>query len=384
MLDGWIEDVLEAAIAVNEALGRSRLNPDDVIPTNNVLFALMTSYAWRDEFSGAVLRIADSDIQYAHIFLPAAHDPYSESLRIRHEIVIDPLKWKFEYPEYWEDEDEPEVWPAPEQPQFIDHHEVLVCDRTNAIIDRLRAKNSYYEKLLETDPERQILNLKELDTVIYSSHRDLEYHALDEMTNMSAFSGGNVRGVFAHRYVAQESSDYVVGRNWLGPVGLLCLNKTGSDPSKYVLSFVSVSPSYRGKGISKQLMREAFRFAIEEGRFIVRTTPSEMGRALSYDRLTRLAVDEFPEVPFVPSHMSQFLRTFESHDELHAWTYPAKCKAIKKLMEKVEEVAECAKQEGSQFFSYDSLSPKVIHDYAQEIIRNQSAPESVTKAYPKI
>lgn len=229
MLDGWIEDALDCLVEINQSQDKEPLNPDDVIAATNAVFSLIKSYAFRNEFPGATLMVADSDIQYAKIYLPAVDDPYSDRLNIRKETYIDPLGWKFEIPEYWDAEDEePVVWDKPVESSFSHHDQPLDCSKTQAILDRLRQKNAYYGKLLEDDPEEQIKHLEALNDLSYEMHENSGYTDLDEMTQMGKYLGGNVNKVFGHRYVPlSETNDYIVAKNWLGPVGIVCLSSYG-------------------------------------------------------------------------------------------------------------------------------------------------------------
>lgn len=367
MLDGWIEDAIECLVEINEEQGRGKINPDDEVAVSNALFSMISSYAFRDEFTGAELRVANSPIQYSHIYLPELNDPYSDDLDIRDEARIRPLNWKFEYPEYWDEDDGPmpEPWERPEDPVYTSHLHPIDCDKTVAILDRLRQKTPYYAKLLETDPEKQIQNLKELDEVRYEYHPDIKYYDLDRMTNMSRYSAGNVDHVFGHRYVGPDGDRrYVVARNWLGPVGVSSL---GEGPSKYVLSSISVSPSYRRQGISTNLIRETLKVAMRDQKYIERTSPSEMGDEYTHDYFTELARKEFPSVPFIACKDYQYVHALEKNKEFHDLPYKIKCRAINELVEKIENMVEEAEIKHRTMYPYDYLDLFELQKHADRI-----------------
>lgn len=375
MLDGWVEDVLDCLVEINLSQGRDNLNPDDVVAATNAIFTLINSYAFRDEFPGATLCIADSDIQYAKIHLPEVNDPYSDELDIRDEAYINPLGWKFNYPEYLDiDDPEPIVWEKPLHPDYISYSTPINCTKTTAILDKLLQKNAFYSKLLEEDPDRQIENLKELDKIEYVFCENTSYHDLDRLTNMAKYSGGNIDKVFGHRYVSgSDNRHHIVAKNWLGPVGVLCLFDHASpgvldkNPSKYSVSYVSVSPSYRRQGISTQLMREAFKQAISDERYLSRTEPSEMGEETTYYHFTELAKKEFPLLPFIEKSDENYVHALTRNDDFHEWPYKYKCLAINSFVSKIDEMIEELESKYNLDFAYNHLNLEELQVHADKI-----------------
>lgn len=366
MLDGWVEDILDSLVEINKSKGREPLNPDDEIAVTNAVFSLVKSYAFRSEFPGVMLMISDSEIQYSRIYFPEYNDPYDDDLDIRDEAFIHPLHFKFQYPEYLDiDDPEPVVWERPQDPQYISYDTPIHLEKTELILDHLRQKSEYYAKLLENDPEKQIQNLKELDDIRYDSHENFRYHDIDMMTHMSQHSGGNINHVFGHRYVAPgDQRHYVTGTNWLGPVGVCAL---GEGPSKYVLSSISVSPSYRRQGISSNLLRHALKMAYQNEKYIERTSPSVMGDELTHEYYTKLAKKEFPKVPFVSHKDAQYIHAITKREEFHKLPFSSKCSILNDFVSKVEQMVDELESKSKHPFPYDHLDLQELQDYADNL-----------------
>lgn len=375
MLDKWEEDITSSLVEINKLEDRNPINPDDEIAVTNALFSLIKSYAFRDEFKGAVMQVADSDIQYSRIVFPELNDPYSDRLDIRDETFIHPLGWKFEPAEYWEDEDEePEVWESPDRPVFKEFSEPLSCEKTNKLLNRLREQSVYYQLLLETDPEKQIKNLQSLNHIEFRFMKDSSYHDLDRLTNMGMYRGGNIDHVFGHRYVnGSGHRHHVVAQNWLGPVGVLCLfdhaekGVMDPDPSRYSVSFVSVSPSYRRQGISTQLMREAFKQCIKDQRYLARTDPSDMGREVTFDHFTTLGEKEFPQVPFLKRGEAQYLFALTKQEGFHDMPYSLRCQAVSELADKVRSMIHEIQGKHDTMFVHDYLDREELQGFIDNL-----------------
>lgn len=190
--------------------------------------------------------------------------------------------------------------------------------------------------LLSERREKNLTSLmKNIDKVRYSFH-DVE--CWDDINEFGSDGFSIAVNAFGHRYLSNsENRKYIVASNILGPVGILCLFDHGMegvlDHRKYLysISFVSVTPEYRRKGIASELMRKALEYARENNLILGRTRPSKIG-VNTFDHFSELASREFSDIPFIKAEEMPVLYELDRHLDLEKISSNARNRLINKSL----------------------------------------------------
>ncbi len=361
MFDRWYGDILTAMKTVS---GDRELQPDDCLIANNVLFVILKSFAWKGAFDGATLSVSDDGSGYSYVTLHEYLDPYSSNLEIRRKTNINVLDFKYEYSDY---DDNHIVWERDHDAKINIYDEPFaseVCERVLRVIK----ENKYYAMLLESSIEGQCKINSSLFDIEYSVvDEDDAFDRLIEITNMSSYSTHPIKSVFGHRYFSMDCSNrkLIVAKNKLGPVGILCLfdhsmpDVLDKDNNRLSISYVSVSPGYRNHGISKNLLRHAFDYAIKNEKYIARTDPTEIGKLISYSSFSSLAKNEYPSIPFLTCSKARLLWSLTRSDGFQNLDYKKRNSIILLAEKKIDKVLTSKGMDPYEIF--DSW----LHDFVE-------------------
>ena len=346
MFGKWKNDILESLIEYKKENGIStQISPEDTYPLHNCIFHLIQSYVWKNEFKNTTLHIADSETPYSWIEIPPYVQHYGKDkvCRIREDFIkLNCFSSHYGYSGY--EDDDYIAWSKPKNSASYKLNKPHKCEITDFILNALYKKNSYYSMLLETNPEKQLEHLTSLKKYTIEIFEKLDWNQLEDMTNMSLFDGQHYDKVFGHIYSSTfEHRIHIVAKNALGPIGILSIfnhNSHGvldNNPNKFSISYVTVSPSYQNQGIASNLYREAIKYAVKNKKYLARTSPSPMGKELSYDSFTKLVQTEFPDVVILSNEESRATDILTTKDSFKNLSYKNR---NKKLINFVSELSD--------------------------------------------
>lgn len=316
MLNRWIDDIIEQAVA----LGLTK--KEHHLALNQALYTLMQSPALNGVLADAQLQQSLSDPRQGRIFLPEYNEPLHSSFTIRNETVLDAA-----LPMYHQDYYE---YPSFHWGQFSPNGDMVTVQNrpllpaAQTVLEALKQHDPRYEHLLNaTDPDNEIeyTLLYQPDTLLtpirpipglFMEPCDSVSDWLIDHIAMSEHDYGDIKSVWGHRYYSGSDgiNNMLVAHTQTGIVGLLKLfneptqERWSSTPNpdklnQHGLSFVSITPAFRGMGIASQLLSHALVFSLQQGKALYRTEPSEVGEQFLYERFTRLAQSQYPSVPFI-------------------------------------------------------------------------------------
>lgn len=389
-LDKWIDDITE--VTINYFGGKDK---NAALYSNLLLYKLINSYVWESEFKNNKLYISNEDNTYSYIEIPKYYDPLDNNLEIRDKVKFNVLGHKYKNTRYYYDffdiaeydekykhltnEDiDLMFWDKPDNSKGF--YEYKNNDINNNImlelIEKLKLKDNssrpYYSIILEDDLMKQKQNkedlFNEIEYVLYKKSNDIEKY-----TNMSDFYSGNTKEILGHRYY--DGSDihkfYIVAQNKIGPIGMICVfdhsdkGVLNEDDNRWSLSFISVSPTYRNKGIAKNLLRELIQYAIDNEKYVFRTDPSDIGKKYLFKTYSNIAKEEFPGFAFIPYRIGQSLSRVTHLDSFRNAEYKEKCQILNELSNKLIETAS----EDLFYFDENVVSEYINNDEKQNLLK---------------
>lgn len=366
MLDKWQKDILDS-ISASKNLPNGVYAKEDCLLANAILFELVNSYVWRHEFKGAQLIAKQDTSGQSWIDFPAYDDPNTQN-GLRYEERINCLDWK--YFASYDNESLDETWHTTENGNLE-----IITETSQlpwiAEVKRKLSENDYYRLLLEKDPVKQANNLRDLEKITYTIYEDLDYHELLLQTKMYRYSGNPLGEIFGHVYTKScDNRIMVVAANALGPIGLAALfdySKSPSmrNPDRLSLSYVSVSPSFRNKGISKELLRKCLEYAQQNGKFITRTTSSPFGEKAIFKSFGEYAKDNFSAVPFVKNEEIQLACILYNNSDFCSLNSKSRLKLIIEFLRLGNSYLERTKEQ---------LIHATHHDINEELLLKQFIP----------
>ena len=308
MLTLWRDRIFSE---ISTVLGRAP-EPTDSVIANSVLLHLMQSPLWSGgEFEGVEFHIHEDGTGFSELFLPERFDPDSDGeLSIRDKTYVSVFQEFFDSNYIFDDLDT-SVWVRNSKAPKRIVVQPVYNDVVNEILSNLQSE-PYLANLISREKgevERLTQAKNELRFQLLDTP-DLNVWDLNQYSHIDASMAISARYVFGHRYLEfLDNRKLIVAYNFMGPVGVLCLfdhaapGVLNGDECRYTISFVSVSPGYRRKGIASMLMRQAFQTAIEHKKFVSRTSPTTIGEN-TFDHFSHLAEKEFPGLPVIRNHES--------------------------------------------------------------------------------
>ena len=330
----WVNDVHRALKELDVTMSQ-----DLMMSANSALYTLTQSYIWRDEFKTFGFKVSEQSKNIGWITFDTVYDPLSDGTKELHaEGKIDIFENRYESYE----DDINEAWECP----YNQECSTLIVPPTDFLItnilEKLSSYSNHYAMLLETDPIKQKQHLESLNTIEYvviNSTQNIDQE-MNEMMPTAYFDSSDIKSLFGHRYYApswSDNNDYLIAKNKIGVVGMSCLFNYEDESAdfKKSLSFVSVSPSYRGQGIAKEMLNRILEACSKEGRFITRTKPSDIGVKVLYESFTRLALKHPLQVPFVESGLSSYAHVISSNENWQKLPKIQRFKSMNNILNKI-------------------------------------------------
>lgn len=343
MLEGLKEQVYVGLQKMN-SLDRcsSEFLQQDNLVANEVYFFILNSPVFKDTFSGSRLFSSFAG-DYSFVEIIGKTEALPIKVKIRSAETVDLFSFMYEYSE---GDDDFEPWEKGNS-GTVEITLDSISKRAFQLIDIIKDNSPLMQKILSPTSK----NLKDLDKISYEviAH-DSDVNVLDFCVTESKSCIADIKKVFVHRYFNYRETDniYIVAKNWLAPVGIICLFDTNlADPLRansrtLSISYVSVTPEYRNIGISKNLIRQSFVYAKEHNKYLSRTRPSDIGRLYSYDSFTQLAAKEFPAIPFVKREYISFAYQVNKAATESKMSYGSECKALNYILSKIDQSVDTA------------------------------------------
>ena len=322
LVEQWIEHLNERAFELD------LLKPEHHFAFNQALFCLMRAPALNGVFSGAQLMRSASSPNQGYITLPACRDPMDNLLDIRDDAARIDAAFPMYRQDYYEFpvhhwganyEQKEDGYPAKGTP---------LLPVAKQLVHALRQHDPYYKRLL--DPEkpdvdiqyalvvmdehltRPLADIKGVDRVVTEKYTTHDWPIA--WAGMSMNSYQDLKEIWGHRYLAHYNryqADLVVAHTASGGVvGMmeLCSHEGKNLRHQHTMSFVSVTPAYRGLGIATQMLDIALNFSRQQEKALWRTRPSRIGESILFDRYSELARTHHPDVPFVEPGLADFAK----------------------------------------------------------------------------
>lgn len=337
MLDNWISDI-EDALYKTKGVDFKNATLDDIMAGNLVLLKLATSYVWKNGLEDSRLMVSSRDPRFCFLSIPSYEDPYTGK-DMRDEAYVSIYSSKLsKLTEYYDEIDGFEIYDMPDIDTFLPYENITKNDFSicESILTELR-KDEYYNKLLEDSPEKIKKNINDLDNVSFQFVDEDRY--FDEIPKISKISDGDcfgMRTIFGHAYFHSDDSNrhLIIAKNWLGPVGVLSLFDRGKNgvsrqcKDLYSISYLSVTPAFRGMGIAVKLIDEAIKTAKEKKKLLVRTEPSPMGEEKIYKKITGFINKSHSNFPIIPFYLSEKAVTVLNDNLIKEMSYKERSKII--------------------------------------------------------
>lgn len=326
MFDKWEDDI--ARVIFNKTgRGFNKTTPEDLYAANLVLFRLITSYAWQgNEMTNSQFMRSSQDPLFSYIVVPEFYEKNSDQ-KIRNEKTICFFQNKlsmfrdYDYDEYLDSNEKENLllYESPNQDTFNEIKKTNIDFSLSEYIADELSNDDYYKKLLETNKsiiEKNINNLGHIDfEVILPNNTD----RITEITRISDYSYSGVLSVFGHFYFEArdlKTHTHIVAKNWLGPIGMICLYDEsihGKTNDLLTISFVSVTPVFRKMGLGTRLAEEAIKYSIDNNNVLARTDPSKMGKMGLRGSISNMARLKYPSFPLVPSYSKDAIKSLLSN-----------------------------------------------------------------------
>lgn len=337
MLDNWISDI-EDALYKTKGVDFKNATLDDIMAGNLVLLKLATSYVWKNGLEDSRLMVSNKDPRFCFLAIPSNEDPYTGKW-MRDETYVSTYSSKLsKFIEYYDESCDNNIYIMPDIDTFSPQENVSEKDPSicNNILAELK-KNDYYCKLLETSPDKIKNNINELGNLSFQFVNENRY--FDEIPKVSRISDGDcfgMRTIFGHAYFHSDDSNrhLVIAKNWLGPVGVLSLFDRGKNgvsrqcKDLYSISYLSVTPAFRGMGIAVKLIDEAIKIAKEKRKLLVRTEPTQMGEEKIRKKITDFTNKNHSNFPIIPFYLSEKAVTVLNDNLIKEMSYKERSKII--------------------------------------------------------
>lgn len=337
MLDNWISDI-EDALYKTKGVDFKNATLDDIMAGNLVLLKLATSYVWKNGLEDSRLMVSNKDPRFCFLAIPSNEDPYTGKW-MRDETYVSTYSSKLsKFIEYYDESCDNNIYIMPDIDTFSPQENVSEKDPSicNNILVELK-KNDYYCKLLETSPDKIKNNINELGNLSFQFVNENRY--FDEIPKVSRISDGDcfgMRTIFGHAYFHSDDSNrhLVIAKNWLGPVGVLSLFDRGKNgvsrqcKDLYSISYLSVTPAFRGMGIAVKLIDEAIKIAKEKRKLLVRTEPTQMGEEKIRKKITDFTNKKHSNFPIIPFYLSEKAVTVLNDNLIKEMSYKERSKII--------------------------------------------------------
>jgi ribosomal protein S18 acetylase RimI-like enzyme len=163
--------------------------------------------------------------------------------------------------------------------------------------------NIDYIKSLKEKPSDKKIDYKVFEMSTESEHRDFNKWVSKSMSPLlmtnSAWTNYGQKGLFYLSPVSQEdgiSKRYVVvAHNDIEIIGVTQLNDLSTakslnqrDNDAYKMPFIGIQQKYRGKGVASKLFKEVLNIVEKDKKFLLRTSPSEMGGKFTQAKFTEM------------------------------------------------------------------------------------------------
>lgn len=337
MLDNWIEDI-ENALHKTKGVDFKSATLEDIFIGNLALLKLATSYIWKNGLEDSRLMVSSKDPRFCFLKIMGYEDPYTgKDMRDESYISIYSSKLS-ELIDYHYEEGDYEIYNMPDMDTFspcekINKKDFSICEH---ILKELK-KDEYYSKLLEEESDKIQKNITELSNLSFQFVNEDRY--FDEIPDISRISSNDcfgMRTVFGHAYFHSHDSNrhLIIAKNWLGPVGVLSLFDRGREgvsrkcKDLYSISYLSVTPAFRGQGIAVKLIDEAIKIAKEKQKILVRSEPSPMGEEKIYKKITRFTNENHRNFPIIPFYLSEKANIILNNELIRDLSYKNKTKII--------------------------------------------------------
>lgn len=337
MLDTWISDI-EDALRKTKGVDFNNVTLDDIFSGNLALLKLTTSYVWSNGLEDSLLMVSNKDQRFCFLKIMAYEDPYTGK-DMRDESYISTYSSKLsKFIEYYDESDHYNVYNMPDIDTFLPCKNISENDSSicNNILAELK-KNEYYCKLLEASPDKIQKNIDELNNVSFHFvNEDRYFEEIPKISKISDCDCFGMRTIFGHTYFQSFDSNrhLVIAKNWLGPVGVLSLFDRGKKEVSrhckdlYSISYLSVTPAFRGRGIAVKLIDEAIKIAKEKRKILVRSEPSPMGEEKICKKITNFTNKNHSNFPIIPFYLSEKATIILNNSEIKNMNYRERSKII--------------------------------------------------------
>lgn len=340
---GMVENhICEAILEIKkDTNAKAKFEKMDTLIANQVLFAFIKSYIFEDQFDHAVLHVNSENGHFSYIEIPEMNDPLESSFQIRPKCKLNVLSHMYEFNDYYEHT----PWSRGGR-DFDSYSRITLSDSAVVVMERMISKYDIYRKAFSSDSDEMRLNLDLLKKIEYVR---LTGECTDELIEMCATSErcnyGAIKHLFGHRYFSgNDNANYIVAKNWIGPVGLICLFDQNrgmyedGNKNAWSISYVSVSTCYRKLGIASRMLKESFQWASENNKYICRTEPSEIGRKYTFDKFSKIAKESFPKIPFVENEYKKIAHIVSKFCAENGLSFQKECHVLNALLIKAREL----------------------------------------------
>lgn len=322
MFDKWEDDI---AKVIFEKTGRdfNKANAEDLYAANLVLFQLITSYAWQgNEMMNSQFMRSSQDPLFSYIVVPAFYEKDSDK-KIRNEKTVCFFQNKvsmfrdYDYDEYMDDNEKENilVYESPSHDTFKEINKTDIDFSLSDYIVNELSNDNYYKRLLETNKSIIEKNIDDLGDVDFEVISPISKERITEITKTSDYSYSGVSSVFGHFYFEPRDLNmhtHIVAKNWLGPIGMICLYDESvceKINDLFTISFISVTPAFRKMGLGTRLAEEAIKYCIDNNKVLARTDPSNMGKIGLRGSINNMARLKYPSFPLTPSYSKDAIRS---------------------------------------------------------------------------
>lgn len=322
MFDRWEDDI--ARVIFNKTgRGFNKTTPEDLYAANLVLFRLITSYAWQgNEMMNSQFMRSSQDPLFSYIIVPEFYEKDSNQ-KIRNKKTICFFQNKvsmfrdYDYDEYMDDNEKENilVYESPSHDTFKEINKTDIDFSLSEYIANELSNDNYYKRLLETNKSIIKKNIDDLGDVDFEVISPTNKDRITEITRTSDHSYSGVLSVFGHFYFEPRDlkiHTHIVAKNWLGPIGMICLYDESvceKINDLFTISFVSVTPAFRKMGLGTRLAEEAIKYCIDNNKVLARTDPSNMGKIGLRGSINNMARLKYPSFPLTPSYSKDAIRS---------------------------------------------------------------------------
>lgn len=386
MLERITDDIAKAIVDALK-IKDFKFEQEHCLLANKVLYEFLSSYAWDLEFKGVELRVSSENPLYSEIHIPEFRDPDVDDLDrnesiIRYAKKINVFGHLYEYPEYWDDDQE---MPEPYKKGSMKDYSLASFVRegkVEQVIKNLSSSSEYYKKVFEKESSEIQKNINKLHDIEYVRIKDDESDKLIELCHLDKYSYSPIKSVFGHRYFSGSDKyrNYICAKNWLGVVGIVSLfdhnPKDGfiSEKSPYfdTLSYISVSPSYRNEGISKEMFKMTLDWTLEKGKILRNTDYTYLGRKFIQPIFGKIAQEHCPQMTFVEEGDRVLLSRITKHEGFSELSVAARYKIVKSVFEKTESLINESNEYEMQDYLYSDTFKEELDKGFKRFEKNQN------------